>query len=200
MLDRVARLGLMAEQAEDEARDRVVVLDGQVDPELLVEVVDRERPVDVDRLVVDPLDRLVREVELVLDLADDLLEQVLERDDPLEAAVLVDDDRHVLAGAAELREERGEVLRLRHHVRRAEQRLDVTCSSPRSESAEKRSRTWRIPTMSLDRPAVDRVARVGRVDHRGEAVLGGQVDRERDDLGRGTITSATSLSAKSKTL
>ena len=36
------------------------------------------------------------QVELVLDLADDLLEQVLERDDPLHRAVLVDDDRHVL--------------------------------------------------------------------------------------------------------
>ena len=67
--------------------------------ELLVEVVDRERAVDAHRVVVDLLERLVRQVVLVLDLADDLLEQVLERDDALHRAVLVDDDRHVLVRA-----------------------------------------------------------------------------------------------------
>ena len=86
-------LGRAAELAEDEAGDRVVVLLGQVAAEALVEVVDRERAVDPHRVVVDPLDGLVRQVELVLDLADDLLEQVLERDDALHRAVLVDHDR-----------------------------------------------------------------------------------------------------------
>ena len=105
------------ELPEDEAGDRVVVLDRQVGVELLVEVVDREGAVDADRVVVDPLDRLVREVELVLDLADDLLEEVLERDDPLDVAVLVDHDRHVLVRPAELGEQRGDVLGLRHHRR-----------------------------------------------------------------------------------
>ena len=52
----VARLRRAAELAEDEAGDRVVVLLGQLDAELLVEVVDRERAVDADRVVVDPLD------------------------------------------------------------------------------------------------------------------------------------------------
>ena len=49
----------------------------------------------------------VREVELVFDLAHDLLEQVLERDDPLEVAVLVDHDREVLVRAPELGQQRG---------------------------------------------------------------------------------------------
>src|SRR5439155_7996394 len=80
--DLVAGLRGAAEEAEDEAGHRVVVLVREVGPEPLVEVVDRKRPVDPDRVLVDLLDRLVREVELVLDLADDLLEQVLERDDP----------------------------------------------------------------------------------------------------------------------
>src|SRR5579862_810985 len=97
----VARLGGTSEQAEHESSDRVVVLIGQVDVELLVEVVDRERAVDPDRVVVDPLDGLVRQVELVLDLTDDLLDEILERDDPLDRAVLVDDDREVLVRSPE---------------------------------------------------------------------------------------------------
>ena len=42
------------------------------------------------------LHRLVGQVELVLDLAHDLLQDVFERDDALRRAVLVDDDGHVL--------------------------------------------------------------------------------------------------------
>ena len=116
--------------------------------ELLVEVVDREGAVHANAAVVDPLDRLVGQVELVLDLADDLLEQVLERDDPLHRAVLVDHDRHVLVRAAELLEHRRQVLRLRHHRRRADQLLDSTAGSPPSTTDENRSRTCRIPTIS----------------------------------------------------
>src|SRR5262245_60428843 len=42
----VARLRLASEQAEDEASDRVVILDREGTAELLVEVVDREGAVD----------------------------------------------------------------------------------------------------------------------------------------------------------
>src|SRR5215213_11841118 len=119
--DLVARRGGATEPAEDEAGDRVVVLLRQVDLELLVEVVDRERPADADPVLVEPLDRLVREVELVLDLAHDLLQHVLERDDSLHRAVLVDHDRQVLVGAPKLRQQRAEVLRLGNHVRRADE-------------------------------------------------------------------------------
>ena len=93
--------------------------------ELLVEVVDRVRAVDPDVRLVDPLDGRVGKVELVLDVADDLLEDVLERDDPVDVAVLVDDDRHVLLLAPEVGEERGEVLRLRDDVRGPDDRLQL---------------------------------------------------------------------------
>jgi hypothetical protein len=63
-------------------------------------------------IVIDPATRTVRsstrstvssrQVELVLDLADELLEDVLERDDARRAAVLVDHDRQVLPGVAQL--------------------------------------------------------------------------------------------------
>src|ERR671934_122705 len=102
----------------------MVLLDRQLPAELFVEVVDREGAVDPHAAVRQPLDRLVREVELVLDLPDDLLQQVLERDDPLEVAVLVDDDRHVLVRPPELGQQRREILRLGDDVRRPHDRLD----------------------------------------------------------------------------
>ena len=68
----------------------------------LVEVVDREHPVDAIRVLTDLLDRLLGHVELVLDLAHDLLEQVLERRDPDHRAVLVDHHGEVAVGAPEL--------------------------------------------------------------------------------------------------
>src|SRR5215211_8827950 len=60
VLDLVSLLGGAPEQAEDEAADRVVVVLRQRGAELLVEVVDRERAVDADRVFVDTLDGLVR--------------------------------------------------------------------------------------------------------------------------------------------
>ena len=183
MLDLVAGLGRAAQHPEDEAAERVVVLDRQRDAELLVEVVDRERAVDAHAAVLEPLDRLVRQVELVLDLADDLLEQVLERDDPLELAVLVDHDRHVLVRAAELGQQRGQVLRLRDDVRRPQQLLELDAGDAAVD--ERREEVAHVQDADdlVERVAVDRVARVRRLDHRRQRLLGRQVDRERDHLG-----------------
>src|SRR5215211_5203594 len=115
--DRVPLLRRPPDLAEHEAGDGVVVLGGQVGPELLVEVVDREGAPDEDRPLVEALDRLIRQVVLVLDLADDLLEHVLERHDALHRPVLVDDDGHVLLRPAEVRQESAEILGLRNDVR-----------------------------------------------------------------------------------
>src|SRR4029079_15699701 len=119
--DLVTDLGRAAEMPEHEPRDRVEVLSFQTCPELLVEVVDRERPVDPDRRLAQPLDQLVREIELVLDVADDLLEQVLEGDDAGGGPVLVHDDGDVLTRPPEVREEGAEVLRLGNDVRSAQE-------------------------------------------------------------------------------
>jgi hypothetical protein len=59
------------------------------------------------------------DVELVLDLADDLLEHVLDGDQPGDAAELVDHDRQVVAVAAELAQQVVEALALGHEGRRA---------------------------------------------------------------------------------
>ena len=52
------------------------------------------------RLAADVL--VVLDVELIVDLADDLLDHVLDGDQARDAAVFIDHDRHVIAVAAEL--------------------------------------------------------------------------------------------------
>ena len=59
------------------------------------------------------------EVVLVLDVADDLLQHVLDRDEAGHAAVLVDDDRDVVAVRAEIAQEDVQSLRFGHEHRRA---------------------------------------------------------------------------------
>ena len=63
--------------------------------EEVVDLPEVRRAVDQDLVAVDPHDRLLRLVGLVDDLAHQLLEDVLERDESVDASVLVDDDPEV---------------------------------------------------------------------------------------------------------
>ena len=182
--DVVAELGRASELAEDEAADRVEVLVRQVGAEPLVELVDREHAVDAVGVLVDLLDLHLGDVELVLDLADDLLDQVLERDDAGHRAVLVDDDGEVLVRPAELLQQRREILRLGHDVRRPQQLLELARPRARARASRRRGRARAAtPTTSSSVLAVDRIARVRRVEHGGERLLRRQLDRDGDDLG-----------------
>ena len=115
----VADLGQPAELGQHVAGDGLVRPVGQPQAGRLGEVVEVEQPVDLARAAgrLPALGRDLR-VVLVVDLADDLLDEVLEGDDAVGAAVLVDDDRQVLVLPAHLAE-RGE------HARRAGQPLDL---------------------------------------------------------------------------
>ncbi len=151
--------------------------------ELLVEIVDREGAVDADRTLVDPLQRLVREVVLVLDLADDLLEDVLQGHDALHRAVLVDHERHVLVLRPELREQRGEILRLRHEVGLAEEILDHdVVDAPLVERREQVADVEDSDDL-VDGLAVGGIPRVRRRDHGGKALPRRECDRDRHHLG-----------------
>ena len=200
MGDLVARLGRAPQLPEDEAADGVVVVVGERAAELLVEVVDGERAVDPDRVVADPLDRLIRQVELVFDLADDLLEQVLERDDPLHRAVLVDDDGQVLVRAAELREQGGEVLRLGHHRHRTDEVGDLDRGEPAIVHGLDQVADVQHADDVVERLAVHGVAGEGGSSTACSASSAGRLTEIATTSGRGTITSETSLSPKSKTL
>ena len=75
--------------------------------------------------------RVVARVVLVAHVADDLLDQVLERDDPVDVAPLVDDDAHLEPAAAQRRQQRIELQARRH-----EHRLDHhSRTATRSRSA-----------------------------------------------------------------
>src|ERR1700722_12453093 len=80
-----------AELVGEQAADRLDVLRVDADAEQLLQVRAREAGGDPGRAGVKPLDRGALGVVLVGDLADDLLEDVLDRDEPGGAAVLVDD-------------------------------------------------------------------------------------------------------------
>ena len=123
------------------------------------------------------------QVELVLDLADDLLEQVFERDDALHHSVLVDDDRHVLVRPPELGQHCGEILRLRGDVRLADDLVDVDVRDATVDERGEQVAHVQDADDVVERLAVDRVASERRVDDRREAFLGREIDREGDDLG-----------------
>ena len=100
--DLVAALRQPAELGEDVAADRVegVGVDRELDPGVL-EVAERDVAAHVPVAVGEPPQRDGARVGLVLDLADDLLEDVLDGDDPDRAPVLVGDDPdRASAGAA----------------------------------------------------------------------------------------------------
>ena len=61
--------------------------------------------------------QLVLDVVLVADLADDLLHQILDRDQARGAAVLIDDDRDMDLVALHLAQECVDLLRLRNEHR-----------------------------------------------------------------------------------
>ena len=111
--DLVALLRNLAEEAEHQAADRVPFRVRQLDAEQLAEIVD-------GRATLDPVDAvghrdelgLVR-VVLVLDLADQLLEHVLERDQADDRAVLVGDQRRVELLPLHLAQQLRHLLRVR---------------------------------------------------------------------------------------
>ncbi len=72
------------------------------------------------------LDRRHRlRIELVVDVADDLLEHVLDRREARDAAVLVDDDGHVIAAFTKLRQQRVQALALRNERGGAQEAMQV---------------------------------------------------------------------------
>ena len=88
-----------------EPADSVVllgVLESKVEVEQLQDLVDVGAPVDACLVVGQADDHRLLDVVLVLDLADDLLEQVLDRDQSRGPTVLVEHDRDVHLAPLEL--------------------------------------------------------------------------------------------------
>ncbi len=113
--------GQVAETLHDQAADGVELVVGKFGIEVFVEVLDRRQRADGVGAVAHVANVLfLVGVMLVLDIADDLLEDVLDGDDTGCAAVLVDHDRHVIVGVAELLEQAVETFGLGNEHRRAQ--------------------------------------------------------------------------------
>ncbi|OQC37728.1 MAG: hypothetical protein BWX64_01949 [Acidobacteria bacterium ADurb.Bin051] len=94
-------------------------------------------PAVVDRAAIgEQLPRRGLLVVLVGDLADDLLDQVLDRHQPRGAAVLVDHDRHLLPPGLELAQQLAERLGLRHEEGRLGERRRLADRLRRTERRE----------------------------------------------------------------
>ena len=118
--------GQVAELLQYQPADSVELLVAQVDVEGLVEFLDGGERADDVIAVAELADEAVGlEIGLVLDLADDLLQHILDGDQPRHAAVLVDDDGHVVAVLAEFSQQHVQTLAFGHHVAGAEQPHEV---------------------------------------------------------------------------
>ncbi len=102
------------EVGQHQSRDRLVVAEREAPREEAVQPLDLHRTLDADAAVGERLVQHLALIVLVLDLTDDLLEQILDRDDADRAAVLVDDHRHVEATALHETELAVRELVLRH--------------------------------------------------------------------------------------
>ena len=117
--DRLADLGDVLERAEHEPADRVPLLVGQLQAEQLGQLVDRRAAVDEVVTVGLALHVVGLDVVLVDDLAHQLLEAVLQRHQPGDAAVLVGHDREVELAGLHLAHQPADRLVLGDEVHRA---------------------------------------------------------------------------------
>ena len=156
---------------------------GQVDVEQLVDLVDRGAAGHAQRAVGQAFDAGLVDVVLVGDLADDLLEQVLHRDETGGAAVLVDDDRHVELLGLHLAQQLGDALRLGHEVR-GPQRCRAPARCPR-RSALRATRSFRntSPTMSSVLSSYAGSRDLPGRDRDRDRLVDGRVGLDRDHVG-----------------
>ena len=121
----------------DEPAERLVVLARlDVDVERLAHLLEWDARVHHRLALGDGQHERLLRVVFVADLADDLLDEVLERHDPRGAAVLVDDDGEVDFVALHLAQELVGFLRLRDEEHRADELSDVEVPFAAREALE----------------------------------------------------------------
>src|SRR4051794_124073 len=180
--DRLAAVGNTTEEVEDESTDGVPLVVGEVHTEKVAHVTDRRASVHAQPTAGQALDLGVFDVELVGDLADDLLEDVLHRDEPRGVAVLVDDDRHVELLRLHLAQQLGDALLLGDEHRRSERVADAFVGRagvlPSNEVLEVHEADDVVGTA-----LVRRDARKAGVDRGADPLLDHRVDFDRDHVG-----------------
>src|SRR5208283_1297177 len=98
-LEDLAAAGKPAYEGGDETADRIHLLvlaeGGEIEADSLRDLLKRRARFDDEGAVARWLDRRLGLVVLVLDVADDRFDQVLDRDEAIGAAVFVDHQRHM---------------------------------------------------------------------------------------------------------
>ena len=135
--------------------------------------------------------RAVGDVVLVLDLADDLLDQILDGDEPVDAAELVDDERQMLARQAHLQQQVEHPHGGRHEQHLAQDRLQIEGpGSRRAADAAQQILDVDEADDVVEGFAIDRQARMAMGAELAPAARRSRCPRPRAMMSaRGTITS-----------
>ena len=180
----LAGLGQVPDRRGHQAADGVVFIVAEVRAEALVEVLDGGERIDQELAVGLGRDQrlaVVGQVVLVVYLADDLLQHVLDRDQPGHAAVLVDHDRHVVARLAELAQQDVQALGFGDQHRRAQQLAHAHRGSAGQGAAQQVLGQQDAEHLVLVL-AVHGEAGMAGFDHLREHLVVAGVDRQRDHL------------------
>src|SRR5262245_39032745 len=170
-----------SEMIEQISSDRLKALAFDLYPQTLADLVDVDLPVEDEPAIALVDNRLGLDVVFITNLADDLFEHVLDRDEPGGAAVLIHHDGDLGLLALKLLQQLGHTFAFRDDGRRAQKRRDRT------------GLVWRLQrhqVLDEDKPGdivealfEDREAGVLLLAEKGPEIADGGIFFNRDDVG-----------------
>ena len=194
-LERLADVRHPAEVRQQVAADVSKPFALDLDAQPIAHLVDADLAAEDERAVALVGHRLALDVVLVANLADDLLEQILDGHEPGGAAVLVDDDRHLRLPALHLLQQLRDALALRHEVAPTASASSAAARRPAAAPpGPSRTRCRRCCRGCRGRPACASTAPRGTATRRSCSVASARMATM---SGRGVITSRTTVSVKS---
>ncbi len=190
MRDHLAAQRNPSGQHEDQAAQGVdlvvLVVAGQPQPGLGLDLVQRRAGLDqpLRRLFLYPHPALGL-VMLVFDLADDLFDQVLDRDQAVDAAIFVYDQRHMGPLLLHLLQQHPDGHRGRHVQHRSQHRPQGELAAGPEAVLQRQILEVDQPQRAVQRAAKDRNARKAVLAKHLDQIVQRDVQRRRDDLGLG---------------
>ena len=115
----------MTSQIQHKARDSLILLGLPYRPSKFIRIIERETTIYQPLSIRELRQVLVVRIKLILNFADNLLDDVLDGDDAGSSAVLVNCDNHLVTTCLHLGEQRNDVFGIRHVVRRTHEARDL---------------------------------------------------------------------------
>ena len=170
---------------DHEAGDRRRLLVGQIPIHRAVEIAQRNRAVDQHRAVLLRAHALHGDVVLVADVADDLLQNVLQRDEAHDLAIFVDDECEMRLALEKLLELILERRRFRREPGRQHDLVDAQLRGVAAGGVERAQKILRMQQADeiIGTLAPQRHPRMGRRQHFADDVAGRQIGVDGADLG-----------------